>query len=136
MRIFGLKPVAVLLAAVGTYAIGALIYGILFSQQWMQLAGYTEESFKGNEWRMALSPIMPILITLGIGLLMKAQKTTGLVDGAKLGLLVGIFFLVPTRMYNFTYGIEPLALLGLDGLHLLLNGLVAGSILGAMKAVD
>jgi hypothetical protein len=136
MGIFGLKPLAVILAAICVYAVGALIYAVLFSQQWMILSGYTEESFKGYEWRMALSPIMPILITVGIGLLMKTQKISGLGGGFKLGALVGLLFLVPARMYNFAYGIEPPALLGIDSLHLLLNGLVAGAILGVMKAAD
>jgi hypothetical protein len=136
MRIFGLKPLALLVATIGVYAIGALIYGVLFSEAWMILAGFTEESFKGQEWRMALSPIMPILITLGIGLLMKAQKLSGLMGGAKIGLFVGALFLVPARLYTFAYGIEPVGLLGLDGLHLMLNGLVAGAILGAMKVAD
>jgi hypothetical protein len=136
MRIFGLKPLAVLLASMGVYAVGALIYAVLFDQQWMVLSGYTEESFKGHEWRMGLSPIMPILITIGVGHLMKAQKVSGLFGGAKLGLLVGLLFLIPARMYMFVYGIEPAALLGIDCAHLCLNGLVAGSILGAMKAGD
>jgi hypothetical protein len=136
MRIFGLKLLPVFVAAICVYAVGALIYAVLFSDQWMVLSGYTEESFKGNEWRMGLSPIMPILITLGVGLLMKAQSITGLGGGLKLGALVGLLFLVPARMYNFAYGIEPPALLGIDSLHLVLNGIVAGAILGAMKAAD
>jgi hypothetical protein len=136
MRIFGLKPLAVIVAAICVYAVGALIYGFLLADQWMMLSGYTEESFKGNEWRMALSPIMPILITLGVGLLMKAQRLTSLGGGVKLGFMVGLLFLVPARLYLFVYGIEPPALLGIDAVHLLLNGIVAGAILGAMKAAD
>jgi Protein of unknown function (DUF1761) len=136
MRLFGLKPLPAFLAAAGVYAIGALIYGLLFAQQWMTLSGYTEASFKGNEWRMALSPLMPILIVLGIGILMKQRQVSGLIEGFKIGAFVGIFFLIPARLYIFVYGIEPLALLGLDCAHLFLNGAVAGAILGAMKAVD
>jgi hypothetical protein len=136
MRVFGLKPLPIIVAAIGVYAIGAMIYGFLFSQQWMTLAGYTEASFKGQEWRMALSPIMPILIVIGVGIMMKAQRATGLAAGIKLGASVGLFFLIPARLYIFVYGIEPAALLALDCAHLLLNGVVAGAVLGAMKAAD
>ncbi len=136
MRILGLKPVPVIISAIGVYAIGALIYGFLFAEKWMELAGYTKDSFVGQEWRMALGPIMPILITLGIGLLIKDRGITTALGGLKLGAFVGVFFLVATRLYGLAYGIEPVALFALDGVHLLLNGIVAGTILGAMKAAD
>jgi hypothetical protein len=136
MRILGLKPLPTILATIGVYAVGVLIYAVLFDDVWMALSGYTEASFKGQEWRMGLSPVMPILITLGLGLLMKGRGIGSLIGGLKLGVLVGIFFLIPARMYNFVYGIDPAALLAIDALHLLLNGIVAGAILGAMKAAD
>jgi hypothetical protein len=136
MRIFGLKPLPVLLATIAVYATGALIYGFLFAEQWMTMAGYTEESFKGYEWRMALSPIMPVLIVLGIGLLMKGRAITSLGAGLKLGAIIGFFFLVAARMYNFAYGVEPVALFALDSAHLMLNSIIAGAILGGMKAAD
>jgi hypothetical protein len=136
MRIFGLKPVPVVLAAVAAYAVGVLIYALLFSQVWMTLSGYTEESFKGQEWRMALSPVMPIMIVIGTGLIMKGRGINSLGAGIKLGAIIGLFFLVAARMYSFTYGIEPPALFAIDGAHLLLNGIIVGAILGAMKAAD
>jgi hypothetical protein len=39
-------------------------------------------------------------------------------------------------MYGFAYGVEPAALFALDSFHLMLNGMIAGAILGAMKAAD
>lgn len=134
MRILGLKLPAVLAAAVAVYATGFLIYGVLFDAQWMALSGYTPESFAGQEWRMALSPVMPVAITLGIGLLVRDRGITTWQAGLRLGLLVGVCFLVAARAYNFVYGIEPVGLLALDSLHLMLNGAVAGAILGGLKA--
>jgi hypothetical protein len=136
MRVFGLKPLPVVLATIAVYAVGAMIYGLLFAEQWMALAGYTEDSFKGQEWRMALSPIMPLLIVIGTGLLMKGRGITSLISGLKLGATIGVFFLIAARMYSFAYGTEPAALFALDSAHLLLNGIIAGAILGAMKAAD
>lgn len=136
MRIFGLKLLPVLLSALAIYATGFLIYGVFFSKLWMTLAGYTEASFEGETWRMALGPIMPIMITLGVGFLIKDRNISTLAGGLKLGLLVGIFFLVAGRLYTLAYGIEPVALFALDAVHLLLNAALAGTILGAMKAAD
>jgi Protein of unknown function (DUF1761) len=134
VRVLGLKVVPLLLAAFAVYFMGFLIYGALLSEQWMALAGFTVDSFAGQEWRMALGPVMPIMITLGIGLLIKERGITTLVGGLKLGAFVGAFFLVTTRLYTFAYGIEPFGLLAIDSLHLMLNGLAAGGVLGAMKA--
>jgi hypothetical protein len=136
MRFFGLKPAPVMLSALAIYAVGFLIYGVLFSQQWMKLAGYTEASFAGQEWRIALSPIMPILITLGVGFLVKDRGICTAMAGIKLGAMVGLFFLVATRLYTLAYGTEPVALFALDSAHLMLNAVLAGGILGAMKAAD
>jgi hypothetical protein len=136
MRVLGVKLVPLLAATAAIYAIGMLIYGLLFSEAWLAWSGRTEADFKGLEWRMALSPVMPIMIALGLGLLMRGRGVSGLAAGAKLGALAGLFFLVAGRLYNFVYGIEPPELLMLDGAHLLLNGVVGGAVLGAMKAVD
>ena len=62
---------AVLAAAVAIYAIGFLIYGALFSKLWLSLSGYTHEQLKPHRWKMALSPVMPILTAIGLALVLK-----------------------------------------------------------------
>lgn len=136
MRILGLKPLAVLAAALGVYFAGFMIYGLLFGQIWMDLAGFDGESFEGEGWRMALGPVMPVMITLGIGLLIKDRGITTWQAGAKLGAMVGFFFLCGTQLYSVAYGLDPLALYALDAFHLMLNGVIAGAVLGGMKAAQ
>jgi hypothetical protein len=134
MRILGLKPLAVLAAALGVYFAGFMIYGLIFSQTWMDLSGFDGESFEGEGWRMALGPVMPLVITIGMGLLIKDRGITTWQAGAKLGAFVGGFFLCGTQLYSVAYGLDPLALYAIDALHLMLNGVIAGAVLGAMKA--
>lgn len=138
MRIGGQGILAVLAAAVAIYAIGFVIYGLVFSEMWQSLQGYTKESmatdFAGKEWRMALSPVMPILIAVGMAIVMGWRGAKGLAAGAKTGFIVGLFFLVAARMYSFVYGTEAEGLLAMDSAHLLLNGVVAGAVLGAWPA--
>jgi Protein of unknown function (DUF1761) len=136
MRVFGVKLLPVILAAVAMYGVGALIYGFLFSKQWMVLSGYTQASFQGQEWRMALGPIMPLLVTFGMAALMKGRSINTLAGGLKFGAMIGIVFLAAARMYQLAYGIEPVALFALDAGHLILGATLAGAILGAMKVAD
>jgi Protein of unknown function (DUF1761) len=136
VRVFGLKLLPVILSAVAMYGVGALIYGFLFADQWMVLSGYTQASFQGEEWRMALGPIMPLLITFGMASLMKGRNIATLGGGLKFGAMIGIVFLAAARMYLLAYGIEPVALFALDAGHLILGAALAGAILGAMKVAD
>jgi hypothetical protein len=135
MRIGISSPWAVLAAAVAMYALGAFIYGFLFSDLWMSYQGLTEETakteFAGQEWRMALSPVMPLAITVGIALAMGWRGASGLAAGAATGALVGVLFLAGSRLYTFVYSTEPVGLLVMDSAHLILGAVMAGAVLGA-----
>lgn len=131
MRIAGVNLIAVLVAAVLIYAIGFVIYGLLFSQLWMDLHGYTKEDLAGAEmWRMYLSPVMPILIAFGVGIAHKWRGGGGLMAGLTTGAIVWLCFLFPTRMYSFVYGLEAVGLFEMDSAHLLADALVAGAVFG------
>lgn len=124
---------AVLIAAFVIYAIGFLIYGLAFDELWMSLSGYTRDSFTGLEWRMALSPVMPILTAIGLAVLNAWTSAATLGASLRNALAAFGFFALASRLYGFVYGDEPTGLLGLDALHLLLGYLAAGVILGLMR---
>lgn len=136
MRVVGIKLIPLIISSALIYVVGALIYGALFSAQWMALSGYTDETLAPERWRMALSPIMPIMISLGVGILMQGRGVGDWRSGLGFGLIIGLFFLVGGRLYNFAYGNEPVGLLVLDSVHLLANGGIAGLVLGGLKAAD
>ncbi|MGE3250363.1 MAG: DUF1761 domain-containing protein [Hyphomonadaceae bacterium] len=133
MRFQGHNALAIVLAAVVMYGIGALIYGVLFSQQWMAMQGVTEDSFAGQEWRMYLSPIMPLLQAIGLSLVIKWRNGAGWVNGALTGFWMALFFVFASRLYMFVYSAEAPGLLGLDTLHLFLINMIGGAIIGAWK---
>ena len=60
---------AVLAAAGAIYAVGFLIYGLVFSGLWLRLSGYTKEQLQPHMWKMAVSPVMPILTAIGLAFL-------------------------------------------------------------------
>lgn len=133
MKVFGVKLVPVLVAAVAAYIIGALIYGALFSAQWMEWTGNTKDSFKGNEWRMALSWIMPLALSFGLAKKINAYNMTTWQAGAKTGAALGLLLVLACRLYTFVYSTEVVELLILDSVHIILAATVAGAVLGAMK---
>lgn len=124
---------AVLAAAVAIYAIGFLIYGALFSGLWLRLSGYTKEQLQPHSWKMAVSPVMPILSAIGLAVLFKLAGVNNLAMGVLLALQVWFFIVMSTRLYSFVYSPEKTGLLVMDALHLLLGYAVAGAILGGWR---
>lgn len=121
---------AIIAAAVAIYAVGFVIYGGL-SKLWMSLTGYTREQLKPHAWKMALSPIMPILTAIGLALILKMAHVTNLATGLMISLEVWFFIVLPARLYNFVYSPEKPGHLAMDAIHLLLGTLVAGGIISA-----
>ncbi|MBL8550279.1 MAG: DUF1761 family protein [Hyphomonadaceae bacterium] len=132
MRINGHNVLAIILAAAVMYGIGAAIYTGL-SEQWMALSGVTEETFAGQEWRMALSPIMPLLLAFGLSLAIKWRGAAGWMGGMGVGFWMALCFVFASRLYMFVYSVEQPGLLGIDAAHIFAINLVGGAIIGAWK---
>lgn len=135
MRIAGHNVLAILLAAVAVFAIGFLTYAVLFEAQWQAWTGITPDSVAAENqgWRMALMPVMPILTAIGMSFVVgwRGVRTAG--GGAVAGLIVGLFLVVGTRLYGLAYSFEDVRVFYLDSAHLLVNCIVAGAIVGAMR---
>lgn len=124
---------AVLAAAAAIYAIGFLIYGLVFSGLWLKLTGYTKEQLQPHSWKMFLSPVMPILTAVGLAILFKLARVDNIAVGVVIAFQIWFFLVMPARMYNFVYSPEKIGHLVLDALHLLLGMLVAGAIIAGWR---
>ena len=124
---------AVLAAAAAIYAIGFLIYGLVFSGLWLKLTGYTKEQLQPHSWKMMLSPVMPILTAIGLAILFKLARVDNIAVGVVIAVQIWFFLVLPARMYNFVYSPEKIGHLVLDGIHLLLGMLVAGVIIAGWR---
>lgn len=132
MQIGGLKVLAVFSAALAVYLTGFIIYGLLLpSETWMAWSNISAEELEAvGTSRMPFSVLMPILIAIGVGLAVKWRHADSLAMGASTGIMLGFFLLVGGRLYGYVYGVEGINILLVDSVHLLLNGLVAGAVLG------
>jgi hypothetical protein len=124
---------AVLAAAVAIYAVGFLIYGLFLSSLWLKLTGYDKEQLRPHAWKMAVSPVMPILTAIGLAILFKLAWVDNLAMGVVIAFQIWFFIALPVRLYNFVYSPEKIGLLVLDAVHLLLGFLVAGAIIGGWR---
>lgn len=129
--IVGDNWIAILVAAIATYAVGFLIYGALFSKLWMGLTGYTKEQLKPHQWKMAISWIMPVLTAIGLAILLKLARVDNLATGLMISFQIWFFIVLPVRLYSYVYSPERPGLLAMDAIHLLLGTMVAGGIISA-----
>lgn len=129
--IVGDNWLAILAAAVGFYAVGFIIYGAVFSGLWMKLSGYTREQLKPHMWKMAVSPVMPILSAIGLAIILKLARVDNLATGLTITFEVWFFLILSTRLYSFVYSPEKPGLLAMDAIHLLLGYLLAGGVISA-----
>lgn len=132
MRVQGHNVWAIVAAAVAIWAIGFLIYVVLFQQQWMEWTGITEADAQDTS-RMAFMVVMPFLQAIGMSFVVRWRNASGLVAGAMTGAIVAVLLTIAGRMYGWVYSFEPTGLFGLDSLHFLLTHVAAGAILAAWK---
>ena len=133
MRVMGHNVFAIVVAAIAIWAIGFLLYVILFQAQWMAWMGVTEEQMQQDNGRMPFMVVMPFLQAIGLSMAVKWHNAPGWMGGLRTGVLMAVFLTVAGRMYGWVYSFEPTELFGLDSLHFLLTHAVAGAILGAWK---
>ena len=138
-KVFGSSLLAIILATILFYMIGFVIYGLLFSEQWLAYAGMTEgEALARNE---ALGPMMYIwglILTLaqvlGIALFLKKANVNSARKGLIKGVMLATLFALPVMAYNWLYQGSSANLLGLDYVHLLIGYSVAGAVLGFFRS--
>lgn len=133
MRYQGHNVLAIVVAAIAIWAIGFLLYVVLFADQWSAWMGLTEADMEKDNGRMPFMVVMPFLQAIGLSLVVKWRNASGWMAGAMTGVLMAVFFSISARMYGWVYSFEVNELFGLDSLHFLLTHAVAGAILGAWK---
>lgn len=129
-------PLAVILAALGGFATGAVWYMTL-AKPWMAAAGVeADENGKpkggGSPLPFVIAGICMILVS---GMMRHMFAMAG-IDGAGMGLVaglgVGLFFIAPWVAMNYGYAMRPPALTLIDGGYSVLGCAVIGLILGVL----
>jgi len=126
--------IAVLLGALGYFALGALWYSkLLFAPKWIQ---YTKvdvsnpDAKKGMGMLMLMSFIWMFITALGIAILQERMfKVWGVVGGLKLGTLTGLFFGTAAISISYLYEKRPMGLYWINGGYTLLGNIIAAIII-------
>jgi len=138
-KIFGSTLLAIILATILFYMVGFVIYGLLFSGQWLAYAGMTEAQATARS--EVLGPMMfvwglfiTLVQVLGIALFLKKANVTSAGKGLMKGAMLATLFALPVMAYTWLYQGSSANLLGLDYMHLLIGYGLAGAVLGFFRS--
>lgn len=122
---------AVLVATVSMFALGALWYGPLFGKAWMRASGITEE--RAREANMAktfgLSFVLTFLAAFALAMFIGAEATFGFAVFA--GFMTGAFFIAPAIGVVYLFEQRPVAHWAVNAGYHTVGFTIMGAILGA-----
>jgi len=125
--------VAVLVAAIAYWLLGAVWYGVLFGKQWMALENITPEQAS------SMNPLAPYVISFILNLVIAFvlaqlcawRNANTAARGAALGILMWIGFLGPVTYTTYMYEMRPKQLFAINEFYVLVGMCLMGAILGA-----
>ena len=135
-RIIGLNLIAVLISAIALYFVGFLFYGLLFTELWVGLQGFTDAQMLAADENVVAGMLHGFLISLVtaifIGLALRRFGSDGMMPAIKSALLLWAGFAVTTLAYGFVYAMQPFMLFVLDASHLLVGFVVVAVVQTAL----
>jgi hypothetical protein len=125
--------VAVFVAALAYWLLGAVWFALLFSKPWMALEHITPEQASG------MNPIAPYIISFILNLVIAFvlaqlcawRNANTAARGAALGILIWIGFLGPVTYTTYMYEMRPKQLFAINEFYSLVGLCLMGAILGA-----
>lgn len=125
-----LNWLAILVAGVAYFLLGAIWYSFLFKKPWIRLTGVNvndPNAKKGMVQIMVTSLLLVIICSLGLALFLSKVGATSWMSGAKTGLVAGVCFSATAMCNSYLFEKRPF------GLHLINAGYaVAGSVLAGI----
>jgi Protein of unknown function (DUF1761) len=124
--------VAVLVAAVAYWLLGAVWFGVLFNKPWMALEHVTPEQAN------SVNPVAPYVISFILNLVIAFvlaqlcawRNANTAARGAALGILIWIGFLGPVTYTTYMYEMRPKQLFAINEFYPLVGLCLVGAILG------
>lgn len=128
--VVGVNWLAVMVAAVSTFALGALWYGPILGRAWMSASGMTEEKLAGASMGMIFGAAFVLQLLAAIALAMFIGQEAGLRFGVFAGFMAGSFFVATALGVVYLFERRPVALWAIDAGYQILSFTMMGGIIG------
>lgn len=129
-----LNWLAIVVAGVAFFFVGAVWYSALFGKAWQGLVGIDPETAGGNVAAIfGTTLLLEVLAAAALASLVQLSGHEGWQAGLHVGLVVGLCCVVPAIAINNLFQRRPLALTAIDGGHMAVGLALAGVIVGAWR---
>jgi hypothetical protein len=123
---------AVLVAALAYFFLGALWYSFLFRNAWIKSSGVKADdpnAKKGIAGIMVASFITIIITSIGLALFITRIGSIGWMTGLKVGLIAGVCFCAMAICNSYLYEKRPLTLHLINSFYNIVGCVIAGIII-------
>ncbi len=123
---------AVLVAAVAYFLLGAIWYSFLFRDAWIKASGVNvndPNAKKGVAGIMIASFITIVVTSIGLAFFITRIASWGWMSGLKVGLIAGICFCATAICNSYLYEKRPLALHLINSFYNIVGCIIAGIII-------
>ncbi|OEK02415.1 hypothetical protein BFP97_13180 [Roseivirga sp. 4D4] len=138
MDVSAINWLAVIVAAVAFFALGAVWYGPIFGKTWQKGVGLSDDDMKNaNMGKLFGSAfIFALIISVGMAIFFYGfgeNPDMNATYGATMGLMTGIFFLFPSISMNYLFARKSAGLMLIDSGYHIVAYTIVGIILGAWQ---
>lgn len=133
LEISGLNWLAIIVATVAGFIIGAIWYGPLFGDAWLSAIGKTADQIQPSPAPFVISFFTALITAIVLAMLISALNISTLGGGVVLGLLVGVGFIATAMASDAAFGDTGLNLWLIQSGYRVLYSVVMGAILAAWR---
>jgi hypothetical protein len=134
MSYFHVSFLAVLIATVIQWLLGALWYGYVFKTRWMVLVGITADDKPKNAWfGMITSFIANLILSFVLAHIISWADGRSFPDGVWLGSLCWLGFMAPPMFTQHIFERRPAKLFAINAAYWLLAMMIAGGVLANLN---
>lgn len=127
---------AILVAGIAYFALGAIWYSFIFKNAWIKASGINVNDpnmKKGVAQTMLASLVLMIVASLGIAIFLSRVGVSSWISGAKVGLVAGVCFSATSVSISYLYEKRPWMLHFINAGYNVAGCVVAGIILAIWK---
>ena len=125
--------IAIGVATVVAFLIGGIWYGPLFGKAWMDALGKTEADIQPTPTPFIVSAFTSLLTAIGMAMLVAGLNISDWIEGAVLGVIVGVGFIATAMASDAAFCGWSLRLWAIQSGYRVLYAIVMGAILGAWQ---
>lgn len=135
MSLEALNWLAIGVAALSAFALGAIWYGPLFGKAWQTLSGLTDEDIQQGHPAAIYGGafVLNIVAAFAMGMILQLHPSPDVSSGFNVGLLIGLAFVATTFGINYLFAMRPLRLYLIDAGYMVVLITVMGIIIGAWR---